>query len=153
MNETFFPPQLQVIKMLFNYSSLKWAIVVLFVSLSYFLDCLKMLRFVVVPNLCASTGGCYFLIVIISTNPSHFTWNVGPLCPFFSLELCTLFSIVQGRVPGVLLHSLLTCRIQAVCDGAVWYVGVGGVTIFPVHRSNRWKRRWGDWTCITLFMR
>lgn len=49
-----------------------------------------MRRFVLVANLCASTGGYYYLIVIIITNPSHFTWNVGPFCPFFSLELYTL---------------------------------------------------------------
>lgn len=88
-------------------------------SLSYFLDCLKLVRLVVVPNFRASTGGYYNLIII--TRSSHFTWNVGPLWPFFSLELYTLFSIVQCRVPGVLLHGLLTCRIRAVCDGMVWY--------------------------------
>lgn len=120
-------------------------------SLSYFLDCLKLVRLVVVPNFRASTGGYYNLIII--TRSSHFTWNVGPLWPFFSLELYTLFSIVQCRVPGVLLHGLLTCRIRAVCDGMVWYVGMGGVTIFLVRRSNRWKCRWGDWNFITLLMR
>lgn len=90
---------------------------VLSMTLSYFLDCLKMLGFVAVPNLCVSTGEYYYLIVIIITSSSHFTGNVGPLCPLFSLELYTLFSIVQYRVPGVLLHSLLNCRIWAACHG------------------------------------
>lgn len=76
-----------------------------------------MLGFVAVPNICASTGEYYYLIGIIITSSSHFTGNVGPLCPFFSLELYTLFSIVQYKVPGVLLHSLLNCRVWAACHG------------------------------------
>lgn len=84
-------------------------------TLSYLLGRLKMLGFVAVPNLCASTGEYYYLIVIIITSSSHFTGIVGPWCPLFSLELYTLFSIVQCRLPGVLLHSLLNCRIWAAC--------------------------------------
>lgn len=109
-----FFPQLQVINILFNYNSWKWATVVLSMALSYFLGCLRMLGFVAVPNLCASTGEYYYLIVIIIASSSHFTGNVGPSCPLFSLELCTLFSIVQYRVPGV---SLLNWGIWAACHG------------------------------------
>lgn len=76
-----------------------------------------MLGFAAVPNLCASTGEYYYLIVKIITSSSHFTGNVGPLCPLFSLELYTLFSIVEHRLPGVLLHSLLNCRVWAACHG------------------------------------
>lgn len=44
-------------------------------------------------------------VIIVNYKYNSFHLKCGSLCPFVSLELCTLFSIVQCRIPGVTSHS------------------------------------------------